>query len=270
MMRYMESDRRTFPLRGKHFALLAVLIIVVAAGGGALGKSTIGKSSTTLSKQTNMATNPSQIRLIATGDWLAHGSVNAAAKQAGGTYNYLPLVSDFKPVFSQADVRYCTLPILNGGESLGISGYPYFNAPTEFANDMGRLGCNLVDDASNHSFDFTQANITASVDAWDKVPNMLAVVGENRTIAEHEAVNYFTAKGVKFAFFADIAYSNVGAPPLNDCGVNLYSRDFAARQITEAKSHGAQMIIVGMRWGVEYSTTVSTEQKQEAQFLTDQ
>src|SRR5665213_2386990 len=161
---------------------------------------------------TAQTANNSSIRLIATGDWIAHDSVNTAAKQANGTYNYLPLVSDFEPIFKSADIRFCNDPILNGGESLGISGYPKFNSPTEFVTDMGKLGCNLVNTASNHSFDFTQDAITASVNAWAAVPNTLAVAGENRTQAEHDAVHVFTIKGVKIGFLAYTTYSNLDAP----------------------------------------------------------
>lgn len=210
------------------------------------------------------------ISFIATGDWIAHDSVNTAARQADGSYNYLPLVSDFTQAFKKSDIRFCNDPILNGGESLGIHGYPKFNSPTAFVTDMGKLGCNLVNTASNHSFDFTQANISNSVDAWGTVPNTLAVAGENRTQAEHDTVHYFTVKGVKFAFLAYTAYINSDSPAQNSYGVNVFGRDFASSQIATAKQNGAKFIITSMRWGTEYSTSVNAEQKADAQFLADQ
>ncbi len=211
-----------------------------------------------------------RIRLIATGDFIAHDSVNTAAKQIDGTYNYLPLISDFEPIFKQADIKFCNDPILNGGVANGIAGYPKFNSPTEFVTDMGKLGCNLVNTASNHSFDKTQDAITASVNAWAAVPNTLAVAGENRNQAEHDAVHYFTVKGIKFAFLAYTTYSNNDAPALNAFGANVFSQAFASNQIAAAKAAGAQIIIASMRWGTEYSTTVNAEQKSDAQFLADQ
>jgi len=213
---------------------------------------------------------PTSIRLIATGDWIAHASVNAAALQPNGSYNYMPMISDFLPIFKDADIRFCNDPILNGGESLGISGYPKFNSPTEFVTDMGKLGCNLVNTASNHSFDFTQQYINNSVAAWATVPNMLAVAGENTDQQQHDTVHYFTVKGVKFAFLAYDTYSNTDAPVLDSYGVNIFSDDFAASQIQQAKQAGAKIIIVSMRWGTEYTTVADTEQEQDAQFLADQ
>ena len=134
---------------------------------------------------------------------------------------------------------------------------------------MGAFGCNLVNTASNHSFDFTQANITASVDAWKLVPNTLAVAGENSSTAEHDAVHYFSIKGVKFAFLAYTTYINNDAPVQNDYGVNVFSTSFADDQIREARQHGAQVIIASMRWGTEFSTNVNTEQQRDAQWLAD-
>lgn len=214
--------------------------------------------------------HPNRIRLLATGDFIAHDSVNKAALQVDGSYNYLPMMKDFLPIFKAADIRFCNDPILNGGAQYGISGYPKFNSPTEFVTDMGKLGCNLVNTASNHSFDKTQGAITASVDAWSTVPNMLAVAGENRTLAEHDTVHYFTVKGVKFAFLAYTTYSNNDAPAQNNYGVNIYSQAFATSQIVAAKANGAQVIIASMRWGTEYSASVNAEQKADAQFLADQ
>lgn len=227
-------------------------------------------SGKTVNTTTKNAAHPSTIRLIATGDWIAHDSVNTAAKQPDGSYDYLPMVADFKPVFASADIRFCNDPILNGGESLGIHGYPKFNSPTAFVSDMGKLGCNLVNTASNHSFDYTQANINNSVDAWAGVPNMLAVAGENKNQTQHDQVHYFTVNGVRFAFLAYATYINTDAPVQNNYGVNVFSRAFAEAQIKQAKGHGAQVIIVSMRWGTEYSTLVNGRQQSDAQFLADQ
>jgi poly-gamma-glutamate capsule biosynthesis protein CapA/YwtB (metallophosphatase superfamily) len=213
--------------------------------------------------------HPNRIRLIATGDFIAHDSVNSNAKQADGSYNYLPMMQDFVPIFQKADVRFCNDPILNGGAAFGIAGYPKFNSPTAFVTSMGQLGCNLVNTASNHSFDKSQEAINASVAAWDSVPNMLAVAGQNRSQAEHDQVHYFTVKGVKFAFLAYTTYLNNGVS-LNNYGVNFFSRPLATSQITEAKNNGAKVIIVSMRWGTEYSQSINAEQQSDGQFLTNQ
>lgn len=223
------------------------------------------------SQKTPAKANPhaNRIRILAAGDFIAHDAINQQAKQADGSYDYLPMMQDFTDIFHEADIRFCNDANLTGGPAFGISGYPKFNAPTEFARDMGRVGCNMVNVGTNHSFDRNQDAINASIDAWAKTPDTLAVVGHNKSMAEHDAVHYFTIKGVRFAFLAYTTYLNNDAPAQNDYGVNVYSPDFAALQVKTAKANGAEIIIASVRWGVEYSPTVSSAQRQVAQFLSD-
>lgn len=265
-----RSQRKRKLLRRAGLGLLLLAVLLLPAWFLLSHKQRTLPAQGTQPGVTGGTASPSTIRLLATGDFIAHDSVNTAARQADSTYNYLPMMSDFLPLFQKADIRFCNDPILNGGKQYGIYGYPKFNSPTEFVTDMGRLGCNLVNTASNHSFDFTQDNISASVGAWARVPNMLAVAGENRTPAEHDTVHYFTIKGVKFAFLAYTTYSNNDSAVQNSYGVNVFSQDFAKQQITAAKQHGAEIVIASMRWGTEYSTDVDAEQKADAQFLADQ
>ena len=254
--------------------LLAVVVAAIAATGFGVWKqrqqTNNTEPNTSVNQQQQAVNNsePDTIRLLATGDFIAHDSVNNAAKKSDGSYDYLPLMSEFGDIFKAADIRFCNDPILNGGKALGITGYPNFNSPTEFVTDMGRLGCNLVNTASNHSFDFAQTNITASMDAWSKVPDTLAVVGQNRSQKEHDTVHVFEVKGIKIAFLAYTSYSN--KPPGNAYGVNIFSNNLATKQIKQAKGQGAQFIIVSMRWGTEYSGMVNGLQKTQGQFLADQ
>lgn len=220
--------------------------------------------------ETNTDQYPNRIRILGAGDFLAHDSINANAKQPDGSYEYLPMMNEFTDVLKAADVRFCNDGNLNGGEEFGISGYPKFNSPKEFARDMVRVGCNVVNTGTNHSFDRNQAAINATVDAWDALEGTLAVAGSNRNQAEHDEVHYFTVKGVKFAFLAYTTYINIGTPAQNDYGVNVYSDAYASRQIKEAKANGAQFILTSIRWGTEYSQDVNSEQRRIAQYLADQ
>lgn len=270
---YTIQKQPGFWQRRRNQVLIAGIALIFAAGAGTyLSRDQAIKpavsSNVAKPKPHQITKRDDAISMVLTGDWIAHDSVNAAAQNSDGTYNYLPLVEPLAPLFKKTDIRFCNDPILNGGKALGISGYPKFNSPTEFVTDMGKYGCNLVNTASNHSFDFTQANIDASVAAWAAVPTTLAVAGQNRNQAEHDAVHMFTTKGLKFAFLAYTTYSN--AAPQNSYGVSVYSPALAAQQIQAAKAQGAQIIIVSMRWGVEYSSQVTAAQEKAAQYLSDQ
>lgn len=210
-----------------------------------------------------------KLRLIATGDFVFHDSLNEQAKLSDGSYDYLPFIKDMMPLFNNADVRFCNQVTPIGGVEFGISGYPKFNAPIEAISDMAEVGCNLVNMASNHSFDKSQAAISTNVEGWNKQQDILAVAGQNKSAAEQKEVDYFTLHDIKFAFLAYTTYINSSAPSQNEYGVNSYSREFAKSQVAEAKENGAEIIIVSMRWGTEYSNNINAQQKKEAQFLAD-
>ena len=210
------------------------------------------------------------ITLLAAGDFIAHDSINMAAKLSDGSYNYLPLMDTFTPIFKKNDIRFCSDGVLNGGIQFGISGYPKFNSPTEFVDGMTKVGCNLVANGTNHSFDRDQSVINATADAWARQPNMLAAVGLNKNKQDQQKVHIFTVKNTKVAFLAYTTYLNQDAPAQNDYGVNVFSEDFAKSQIAEAKKQGAQIIIVSMRWGTEFSSQVNELQRKDASFLAAQ
>ena len=266
---HKHNSRRKKPLLFGSFALVTATIAVVAFFSSQVNTPAIAKPAKIIHDKPVVA-NSTPISIVATGDWIAHDTINAQAKKTDGSYDYIPMVTEMRPYLAKSDIRFCNDPILNGGKALGITGYPKFNSPTDFVTDMGKFGCNLVNTASNHSFDFTQANITASVEAWKSVPNMLAVAGENSSQTEHDAVHYFSVKGVKFAFVAYTTYINKESPIQNDYGVNVFTTSFASGQIATAKAAGAKVIVASMRWGTEYSTTVTAEQQKDAQWLADQ
>ena len=269
----------TVIMKKKIWLVASAIVIVVLAGALFLFSSKAGapmmranKTSVSLSDHTPSTATKSSglISLVATGDWIAHDSINTQAKQSNGSYDYAPMVADLKPYLAKSDIRFCNDPILNGGAVSAVTGYPKFNSPPDFVKAMSAYGCNLVNTASNHSFDYTQANITASVDAWKAQPNMLAVAGENSSPSERDTVHYFNVKGVKMAFLAYTTYINKDAPVQNDYGVNVFSTAFASSQIAAAKANGAKVIIASMRWGTEFSTNVDAEQQSDAQWLADQ
>lgn len=251
------------PKRSKRKLVIGIIIaVLVVVGGVAAYMLTRNDSSSeapqTQSGEANTSAEKKRVRLIATGDMIPHDAINKAAKQTDGSYEYSSMFGDMKTLFDDADVRFCNQAVLGGGTEFGITGYPNFNAPTEFTRDLNELGCNVVNTGSNHTNDFSQAVINASVSAWDGLPGMLAVAGANRSQAEKNQVRYFEIKGVKFALVSYTTYSNKPSP--NGYSVTMYSEELARTQLAEARSK-ADIVIASMRWGTEYSSDVTSQQR---------
>lgn len=252
----------------KRKGLLITVIAVVAVVLGFVAWRLLS-SSDSIKTEPSHTSESRMIRILGAGDFIPHDSVNKNAQQPDGTYSYASMMEQFKPLFSQADIRFCSDPILHGGQQFGITGYPLFNSPTELIGDMAGLGCNVIGAASNHSYDKNQAAIDATVATWRATPGVLAMAGQNTSAQERDTVQYFTIKGVKFAFLSYTTYLNSGSAP-NDYGATVYSPQLAAQQTQAAKDNGADIIIASVRWGTEYSPEVNPQQQEIAQSLADQ
>jgi len=244
-------------LRRKKAIFTIVVVLILGTGLAVFGIRKLHTSTKTVdtTPQAQQAANlaipkAETIRLIAVGDQLPHDAINLRAKTSTG-YDYLPFFSEVRRYFNAADIRFCNQEVPSAGESFGITGYPVFNAPTQFAKDINTLGCNVINVATNHSFDKGQAGINATRGVWDSL-NKYAIAGANRSQAEQDTIQYFTVKGVKFAFLAYAEYSNIKTT--SGYTLNIYSADIAGRQVAEARKH-ADVVIVSMHWGTEYSQT---------------
>lgn len=268
----------------KHKYIFIVIILALVATGGFAIRNTRNNNSYllgngqktpapgdgvpngTLGTETTVKTAQGSVRLVATGDMIAHDSVNANAKKPDGSYDYLPLMDKMKPYFEKADIRFCNQATPAGGEQFGITGYPVFNAPVAFARGIESVGCNVLNIGTNHTNDKGQPLIDATVAAWDNRSGVLAVAGANRSVGEQNQNHFFTVKGLKVAYVSYTTYTNNTS--VTPYGLNMYSDTLAATQITEARKN-ADIVIVSMRWGTEYSPDVNAQQDAIAQTLTN-
>jgi poly-gamma-glutamate capsule biosynthesis protein CapA/YwtB (metallophosphatase superfamily) len=129
---------------------------------------------------------------------------------------------------------------------------------------MAGLGCNVINTGTNHTNDKGQGPITAELNDWDKIQGVLAVAGANRNQEEQQKVRYFEEKGVKFAFLSYSTYSNTPNP--HPYSLNRFEDSLVLPQMQEAKAN-ADIVIVSMRWGTEYSDEVNSAQISAAQKL---
>ncbi len=199
------------------------------------------------------------------GDMLAHDSVVAQAKMADG-YDFTPYFKHVRPLYEGTDVVFCNPETPAAGAAYGISGYPTFNAPTEFARDLSRAGCNLINTASNHMTDKGQTALNATLDEWSKY-KPLAITGANRSADEQQTVRYFEKNGMTVAFLAFADFSNGPIP--HAYSLNLYHNTELVRQLMTAARKKADAVVVSMHWGTEDSHTVNADQRAAAKLVAD-
>ena len=205
------------------------------------------------------------ITFIVSGDELPHASVDHNALTASGAYNYLPFFSMIQPYMTSADMSFCNQESPSDPND-AVSGYPTFNAPSSFPQDLKREGCSIINLANNHADDKGQAGINATLTIWASL-KPLAVAGTTSSQTEQNQVAFFTVKGVKFAFLAYTQCSN--DKNVSSYGLNIFSQTLAGQQITEAKQH-ANMIIAAMHSCDEDRSTEDAWQDATAKYFANQ
>lgn len=262
----------------KYWAVVGIfLVALIVAGGLAYARYQNSQRIANRLEQTGTPAPPEQprykqqqaktsIRLTATGDMIAHDTINDNAKKADGSYDYAALMSDMRPFFDKNDINFCNQATPAGGEAFGYSGYPSFNAPVDFARGLEGVGCNLINLGTNHTNDKGQALIDATVAAWDNREGVLAAAGANRSVEEQKKPRRFTVEDITFEFLSYTTYTN--KPINNNFGINRYQEETAKAEVKAAQEN-ADIVIVSMRWGTEYSPDVNAQQDQIAKVLAD-
>ena len=211
-------------------------------------------------------------RVFMVGDALIHSAVYQDAKQADGTYNFVPMLEMIKPISSKYDLVYYNQETVLGGTELGLSNYPRFNSPYEVGDAFIDAGFNLVSLATNHTMDKGEVGVTNSVNYWKSKKDKVVYSGQwiSQEEREAETAQIYEKNGIKYAFLSYTTWTNgletpVGKEYLN----NVYSDEKAAADIAKVKDK-ADIIIVAMHWGTEYSLGVNADQDRIAKFLSDQ
>jgi hypothetical protein len=209
---------------------------------------------------------PQSLRFAAMGDMLPHDTVNLNAKQADGTYDYGQFFVGIQPLLENADAIFCNQEVPSAGEAFGITGYPVFNAPEQFAIDLRQdVGCNVINLANNHSADLGPAGITKTREVWDSL-DPLSISGTNRSPEEQNTIVYSELSGVNIALVSFAEYSN---NPIDVVSLNTFANtDLFDRLLTEARQN-ADIVLVSMHWGTEDSHQVNATQAAYAQRAAD-
>lgn len=209
-------------------------------------------------------TKTSIVHFAAMGDMLAHDTILANAKDSNG-YNFQKFFTNIRPSYQSADVVFCNQEGLSAGEQWGISGYPSFNAPTQFSADLqDGAGCNLINLANNHMGDKGTDAIDATLDVWSNL-KPLGVSGANKSVEDQKKISYFTKNGIKFSFLSFADFNNNTDTP--SYAINIYHDTALVDSLVSEARANSDVVIVSMHWGVEDSTSVSDDQLSAADML---
>ena len=205
------------------------------------------------------------ITLVFAGDMMSHmPQVKAAYNPQSKRHEYEHWFQFLKDTIASADFAIANLETPLGGEP--YSGYPMFSAPDAFAEDLKKVGFDILVTANNHTVDKGRKGLERTLSILDSL-NILHT-GSFRDQQQHDSTTplMIEAKGVKIALLS-YTYGTNGIPVPKPNVVNLIDHVQMEKDIVKARSLGAQIIIPIIHWGVEYQTYEHPSQVKTAEFL---
>ena len=254
--------------------LCLVVIVIIALDYSNFSFKKNEKSTPKEEKKEEVKKEPKyyEAHLFMVGDALIHSDVYQDAKQADGTYDFKPMLELIKPISSQYDLVYYNQETILGGTELGLSNYPRFNSPYEVGDAFIDAGFNMVSLATNHTMDKNEVGVINSVNYWSQHKDTVVYSGQWTSFESREAETsqIYEKNGIKYAFLSYTTWTNgLETPRGKDYLNNVYSDEKAAEDIAKVRDK-ADVVIVAMHWGNEYSLGVSSDQARIAQFLSEQ
>ena len=186
------------------------------------------------------------------------------------TYDWSYLMDGTANAAADYDIAFYNQETILGGDYLGITAYPHFNCPQSFGDYMISKGFNLVSTANNHSLDKDEEGIENSEAFW-KAKTGVVEAGLNTSESEREEIDVHEVNGITYAFTA-WTYNTNGyeTSPGHEYMVNTYRghEQEMLDWVSRAKEK-ADIVIVSMHWGDDYTDEPNDEQMQLARQLSD-
>lgn len=211
------------------------------------------------------------LRFSATGDNLIHdGLYLQAGRRAGGDgYDFTALYENVAPFYQDFDINWINQETLVTDE-LPPSSYPCFCTPAALGREVYDVGWRVIAMSNNHAYDKGAAGIAATRRFWADMPGDVVTTGLFAGEADYDNIPIQEKDGVRIAYLAYTEHTN-GLPTPSEAEANIIytsEEDVIQRQI-ELASEQADVVVVGVHWGVEGSHNVTDAQRALGQKMAD-
>lgn len=211
---------------------------------------------------TSTPTPKPSVTLVMAGDILLHTRIHEYSKQADGSYNYDTIFANLAEEISAADLALVNQEVIIGGEELGISGYPSFNAPKEAGEALVKAGFDVVLHATNHALDKKGKGVLNTLQFWEEHYPEIGVLGIHDSKEDQEELYITEIEGIRIAILNYTYGTNgIAMPKGMPYAVDMLEKTAVKEDIRRAKEQ-ADIVIVCPHWGTEYQLTPDEKQKQ--------
>ena len=216
---------------------------------------------------TPQTTEPASVSILMVGDILLHTPVEEASLQGDGIYDFSAIFAHTKEEIQKADLAIVNQEVIIGGEELGISGYPAFNAPYAIGHALVDTGFDVVCHGTNHALDKGKKGLLNCLNFWTEQYPEIAVLGIHDSQNDQDQLYIYEQDGMRIAVL-NYTYGTNGIKLPEDM-------PYAVDRLKEAKiikdlklaEELADFTIVCPHWGTEYQLQQSEKQELWAQLF---
>ncbi len=213
-----------------------------------------------------------EITLAAAGDIMYHESqMKGAYNSETNSYDFKPYFEHIKPIIEAADIAVSNFEGTTAGEEKTYQAFPFFNAPDDVLDAIKYAGFDVLSTINNHALDMKKSGIIRTIEKMDE--RGLAHVG---TYVEKPQTRVLMqdVKGIKIAFLAYTEMLNgldnwLAVEDL-DAMMNVLNETKIKEDVAYAKENKADLIVMIVHWGTEYSRTYNKTQKAWTDFMTSE
>lgn len=220
------------------------------------------------------------IEIVTVGNILVHEEQLKGAR-IGDSYDFSPSFEYVRDILSNADLSIgCMETTFSGGEP---TGYPNFNTPDEFLDDIKKSGIDVLNFSNNHIMDRGKNGIIRTIDKTKE--KSVDVLGIRKSVDEKE----YLIKEINGEKIGLISYTYEtptvnGSKTINGIKVDENSAKLIntfnynrleefynkiEKNIRLMNEEGARFIIANIHWGDEYETTENQYQRNIAKKLNE-
>ena len=219
------------------------------------------------------------VTFLALGQNLMNDSVINSGKQEDGSYNYDYIFNGITGYLQEADLSALCQGSVIGGNSLGISGYPQFNAPEELCDAVANAGIDTVAMANVRVNNLGSAAVSTCLSVWHSKAPEVQVLGIHDS-AEENHYTIIEKNGLKIAFLdytavINTAISNEESYKIDFFGnysggsADLQTLSDATKADLDAAAKASDFVVVFASWGLEDTHEISATQERFAKQLTE-
>jgi poly-gamma-glutamate capsule biosynthesis protein CapA/YwtB (metallophosphatase superfamily) len=200
----------------------------------------------------------STLTILFTGDIMGHDmQIASAYNDSTGTWSYDSVFKYVSPVISAADIAVGNLEVTLGGTP--FKGYPAFSSPDALAAACMNAGFDILSTANNHAADRGSGGIIRTLRVLDSLQIRHTGTWADSTARDTLSPLVVMEKGITIALLSYTYGTNgiVVAPPAL---VSYIDTLRIGSDISMAKKHGADPVVIFVHWGTEYDTLPDRQQ----------